>query len=115
MNYSITTSIMYILVEKQIGEQNPFNNTQISEEQIGEITQSEKILQLIVGQYLANIRLNAYALTATPEEYATLQTAERVLNNLLEFVHSLPEAKKEFDRLQVIKEAEEKAKSSKKI
>lgn len=106
---------MYILINKDIGEQNPFNGLQITEEQIGEITQSEKILQLIVGQYLANIRLNAYALTATPEEYETLQTAEKVLNNLLDFVHALPEAKKDFDRLQVMKEAEEKAKSSKNV
>lgn len=106
---------MYILINKDIGEQNPFNGLQITEEQIWEITQSEKILQLIVGQYLANIRLNAYALTATPEEYETLQTAEKVLNNLLDFVHALPEAKKDFDRLQVMKEAEEKAKSSKNV
>lgn len=104
----------YILLKKDISEQNPFNSLGISEEQIGEITQSEKILSLVVGQYLANIRLNAYALTATPEEYSKLQIAEETLNNLLLFMSQLSESKKEYDRQQVIKEAEEKTKSSKK-
>lgn len=105
----------FILIHKSDTVNSPFNHVGITEEQIGQITQSEEIFKLIVTQYLDNLRMDAYAFAITSEKYAELKVIETAMYDLLNSVQWLGEAKAEFDRQQVIKEAEEKTKSNKKV
>ena len=84
-----------------------------SEDQIGEVARSEHIIYKLIDEYEINMRLPAFDIAYTPEEYHKVQEALKALEEFRKYAKSLPEKKLEHDRmLQEEKELEIQSKKA---
>lgn len=100
---------MYIAVDNALAELNPFKNPGFTEEQIGEVSEAEKIIAIAIDRYLYNLRLKCFNVQVEANEYMEVQHAVKVLGAFFEFVHQLPLDKQQLDRDAILRKAEEEA------